>query len=82
MADIRNPVGGSSLIAPTRPAGGASEAVRAAQRAFFQAALSQSNASHAAAKPVSTSANRLGPVDLSNPPSRPLRPGSLLDIKV
>ena len=79
MADIGNPVGGFRPVLPTRPAG-QGEAVRAAQRAFFQAALSQADVTPSPA--VRTPAARAAPVDLSTPPARLLRPGSLLDIKV
>lgn len=75
MADLRIP----SLpvprpsAAPANPA--ASEAVRAAQQAFFQTALGQIQASAPAA--------RAAPATTAEPgPQRPLRPGSLLDIKV
>ena len=79
MADLRTGATGSSLVPQSPAGGGRSEAVRAAQRAFFQAALS-------GAPEVS----RLAPVapaqqvraDTSAAPSRLLRPGSLLDIKV
>ena len=79
MADIRS-IGGSNLpqvAAPSR-----TEAVRAAQRAFFQAALNgtaaspvvQPKAASAAATPVQRTTTAA--------PDRILRPGSLLDIKV
>ncbi len=52
---------------------------RAAQQAFFQAAVNR-----AQAEPVrpAASVNRTARDPLDEPPSRYLRPGSLLDIKV
>lgn len=75
MADMKIPPGGSTPA--IRPAGAParSEAARLAQRAFFEAALRGE-----AAKPQpQPSAAR--PAD-SSQLQRPLRPGSLLDIKV
>ncbi len=88
MADLRIP-------APLPVAGGAapartSEAVRAAQRAFFDAALSNAapppplrpatatNSLQAA--PLNTAAS--GATEAQSAPTRALRPGSLLDIRV
>ena len=62
--------------APARPE------TRAAQRAFFQAAVNGTAAS-AAAEPVrSVETARRVPRDGDPRPDRLLRPGSLLDIKV
>ena len=96
MADIRNPVG--TELAPTARAATpvATEAVRAAQRAFFRAALGQAstpqattqNAVVAAVQPtlvrptITTSAASSGRFDPQTPPTRLLRPGSLIDIKI
>lgn len=54
---------------------------RAAQQAFFQAAV---NRAQVQAEPVraAASVNRTAREPLDEPPSRYLRPGSLLDIKV
>ena len=93
MADLRIP-SGAMAPSPARPASPArSEAVRAAQRAFFEAALGQAQSPSAVtAKPVQaaapsaptppiarTAAARLDP---QTPPERLLRPGSIIDIKV
>ena len=94
MADTRIPA--QLQAAPARPAASArSEAVRAAQRAFFDTALAgeaQGTApARAAASPVAMAvAPAAAPLrevrvalDPAGPaPSRTLRPGSLLDIKV
>ena len=62
--------------APARPE------TRAAQRAFFQAAVDRA-APAAAAEPVrSVEAARRVPRDGDPRPERALRPGSLLDIRV
>lgn len=65
---------------------------RAAQRAFFQNALGRAQAPaepQAARAPTRTEAPRPAPAAASvqaqipaEPPARPLRPGSLLDIRV
>ena len=80
MADIGNPVGGARQVVATQPVG-PNEAVKAAQRAFFQAALAGADIAPPSPSPAARTA-KTGPIDLSNPPPRPLRPGSLLDIKV
>ena len=83
--DIRTSAAGSGLVPQARPAE-RSEAAKAAQRAFFQAALN-------GAAPVAATSPRTAQPTVSpavavqarsdgNPPSRMLRPGSLLDIKV
>ena len=71
------------------PSTGASEAARAAQRAFFQAALGRTQATAAPAPTplraetinVRTTAPAPSP-EPAQPGDRILRPGSLLDIKV
>jgi predicted component of type VI protein secretion system len=75
MADIRN-IGGRPLVPQARPAPARTEAVRAAQRAFFQAAL--------AAEPPPAAPRTAAPVvqPVASASGRPLRPGSLVDIKV
>ena len=57
---------------------------RAAQQAFFQAAVNRASISRADAEPVrpAAPAGRTLREPLDEPPSRYLRPGSLLDIKV
>lgn len=72
------------------PAGGASEAARAAQRAFFSQALNAAQAPEpiaptAAVTPVVRQAAAPAvekAIIPDQPPERPLRPGSLLDIKI
>lgn len=78
---------------PTRPQGvatGPTDAARAAQRAFFSQALNAAQAQTpladvARAAPV---ARQAAPVDVTKvsipdqEPERPLRPGSLLDIRI
>jgi hypothetical protein len=95
MADLRlNPSPQPpALRQPTTPA--RSEAVRAAQRAFFDAAMSKTSSTVAASPaaavaPTSTVAPSRAVsvaktplrVDPQTPPTRLLRPGSLLDITV
>ena len=106
MADPRNTIGSGTppALRPITPV--RSEAARAAQRAFFDAALGktptapqtpavtqvQVTAPTAAAGPVSalsslSSAFRAKPSTQADavtdtPPSRLLRPGSIIDIKV
>ena len=82
MADMRTPAAGSSLVPQARVSPARSEAAKAAQRAFFQAALN-------GVQPVAAAQPKLSPaVPLQSvrpdaaPPGRLLRPGSLLDIKV
>lgn len=79
MADLRITGGAAAPVQPQRP-----EAVRAAQRAFFQAALQ-------GVQPVApTPAQTTRPAATVQPqaaapsaePQRYLRPGSLVDIKV
>ena len=78
-------------VAPATPAR-ANEAVRAAQRAFFDAALNASQTA-APARPVAKAAataaapappQKTGvlPQEGAGAPARGLRPGSLLDIRV
>lgn len=73
------------LPARTTPAGGARSA---AQRAFFDAALAKTTAPAAPTATAQTQAAQPSVTRLraetvqAEPPSRILRPGSLLDIKV
>ena len=81
MADIRTQTSGASLVPQARtPA--SSDAVRAAQRAFFQAALNGVEPVAAAQPRVSPTAPAQPTRADPSPPGRLLRPGSLLDIKV
>ncbi|MBO9630837.1 MAG: hypothetical protein J7516_15570 [Shinella sp.] len=88
MVDIRPlafPQARAAGVQPGSPA--RAEAVRAAQRAFFQAALNEAQAapapvaSRAAPKvePATTAVSAAAPAD---PAARYARPGSRLDIKV
>lgn len=77
------------LPATTPASGGATPAVRAAQRAFFDAALTQAGAATAvtrqAASPpqaVQTRVRAERATPEPPPSGRVLRPGSFLDIKV
>jgi hypothetical protein len=92
MVGARSPIETSPVPQTTVPA--RSGAVKAAQKAFFQAALNGSSAAApqaaiaavapvaaVAATPVRASVKPQA-LDPDNPPSRPLRPGSLLDITV
>ncbi|MBE7218678.1 MAG: hypothetical protein INR64_09430 [Caulobacteraceae bacterium] len=85
MADIRS-IGASTANLPAAPRGAArAESVRAAQAAFFQAALQETAPPSARGdtpvKPASA-ASRMA-FDPSAPqPERFLRPGSLVDLKV
>jgi hypothetical protein len=90
VADIR-PTSSTSLPVPAGPR--PAEAARtAAQRAFFQAAVARPGAPAevaGTAPPVRAAPRRIEPVQVKTlpadgaaPPARPLRPGSLLDIKV
>jgi hypothetical protein len=74
----------SPLIPQTHiPAGGANTARAAGQRAFFEAAMGKASASAAATPDAPARFVPKVPVDLpAEPPTRILRPGSLLDIKV
>jgi hypothetical protein len=74
--------------APTGQAGGAEAAKAAAQRAFFQAALGGAAKLAAQPAPATTTptvfaqpVQRL-PDPAAEPPTKILRPGSLLDIRV
>jgi hypothetical protein len=58
------------------------DARTAAQRAFFEAALRKVGAPAAAARPAAASAASPVQVNADAQPSRILRPGSLIDIKV
>ena len=91
MADVRITSGSqaphSQALAPVQPAARA-EAVKAAQRAFFNAALVQAQAPAptrsavtAAPQPQATLLNATVVQDTA-PTDRILRPGSLLDIRV
>jgi hypothetical protein len=106
MADPRNTIGGGAppALRPITPV--RSEAARAAQRAFFEAALGKTPASSQtpavvqvqtaapapAARPVSAIASLAnafsakpsaqGGAATDAAPSRVLRPGSIIDIKV
>jgi hypothetical protein len=82
MADIRNPVGTPALVPQSRPAPARSEAVRAAQKAFFEAALGGTTAAPPAPKAAATPAVHATRLDPQTSPGRILRPGSLVDIKV
>jgi hypothetical protein len=88
VADVRI-TSGSQALAPAQPAARA-EAVKAAQRAFFNSALVQAQAPAAtrsavaaapAPQPQTTRLNATVVQDAA-PPDRILRPGSLLDIRV
>lgn len=89
MADMKIPPGGQ--LPATRPQNAArSEAIRAAQKAFFDAAMNQAPAPavapvRAQARPAAVQS--AAPVQTAAAPSteqpqRYLRPGSRLDIKV
>ena len=89
MADLRSPIA-SIPTQGVQPSAARSETVRAAQRAFFDAALGKSSAAPKPVEAVRSSANKPqdrlagSPTrfDPQTPPSKMLRPGSLLDIKV
>lgn len=74
-----------TVIRPNLPPLGApspaaqSSGARAAARAFFELAAGKAPA--AAAAPAPTLVNRMAQAPVE-PPARPLRPGSLLDIRV
>lgn len=85
MAEIR-PVASPAANLPAAPRGSArTEAVRTAQAAFFQAALTGSPAATPAAA-AARPATQPAPVNGFDPdapaPTRILRPGSLVDLKV
>lgn len=64
------------------PTGGANVARSAGQRAFFEAAMGKAQGAAAAPDAPARFVPKV-PIDLpAEPPSRILRPGSLLDIKV
>ena len=92
MADIRISSGAQALAAqavtPGQPSARA-DAVKAAQRAFFNAALTQTQAAapvrrqtEEPARFVSTPQTQIVDTSSSAQTGRILRPGSLLDIKV
>ena len=79
----------SPNLQPTAPARPADAARAAAQRAFFEIAMGKAPAAAAAApvsaaQPVAAAPPRrvASPLPQGEAPSRPLRPGSLLDIRV
>ncbi len=88
MADVRITSGSQALTPVQAPA--RAEAVKAAQRAFFNAALVQAQAptavrsAVAAPAPPQPQTTRLNATVVDDPAStgRMLRPGSLLDIRV
>jgi hypothetical protein len=90
VADLRIPPGSQALTS-VRPAAG-NDAVKAAQRAFFNAALGQAQpqtvtrsvaaTASTAVQPVITPRTVVPPQSSDAAPGRILRPGSLLDIKV
>lgn len=78
---------------PTRPQGAASapaDAARAAQRAFFSQALNAAQAQGSLAETARPApiARQAAPIEVNKinipdqEPERPVRPGSLLDIRV
>jgi len=82
------PISGQAVQPQSQPARSVADA-RAAQRAFFEAALGkvQAPASVQRVSPAVTAPSRPAPVQLSVAPAdvssdRPLRPGSLLNIVV
>lgn len=84
MADIRN-IAGQVPAPRAQPQSVRSETIRAAQRAFFEAALSGTASSPAAQPqptPLRTTASATVQRADATPPNRILRPGSLVDIKV
>lgn len=90
MTAVRPPVFPTASAA-ARPQA-ADPAKLAAQRAFFQQALGQAQAPRAAAAPLPAAPPQAAakaavqpakiPDPAADPPARPLRPGSLLDIRV
>ena len=92
MTEIRTPVG----IALAPAARQTTDAVREAQRVFFQAALGQAPTPQATLRSDSvvtaqttplrpaaaSSAASTSRIDPQTPPNRLLRPGSIVDIKV
>lgn len=82
MADMKIPSGGSQLPA-VRPANPArTEALRAAQKAFFDAAMNQAPAPAVQPKAQPATAALAPAAASADQPQRFLRPGSRLDIKV
>ncbi|MGC1304869.1 MAG: hypothetical protein WA840_21070 [Caulobacteraceae bacterium] len=81
---------GAQLTPPARPS--RSEAAKAAQKAFFQAALNNSQAPSVQATVAAAASEPLAPTQASsvnlanfdpdNPLARTLRPGSLVDVRV
>ncbi len=82
MVDIPTFAAGSSLVPQSRAAPGRSEAVKTAQRAFFQAALNGVESAPATSSRVAPTVAVQPTCSDAPPPGRLLRPGSLLDIKV
>lgn len=86
MADVRIPAAGLPTAQP-QPAR-ADRDIRAAQRAFFQAALTAAEAPEplrqAAAQPTASieTPRSAAPAEQPEPDPRRYRPGSLLDMKV
>lgn len=91
MADLRIPTSLPAVRAS--PPGPAADAVRAAQRAFFDTALANAASpavtrpapptqAIAVAAPPPQRASLGAATQTAEPPSRPMRPGSLLDIRV
>jgi len=82
MADMKIPSGGLPVARTTQTA--RTEEVRAAQRAFFEAALANAPASAApkAAQPTAQAAAQAAAGPAPDPTSRYPRPGSRVDIKV
>jgi hypothetical protein len=74
------------LPQPTAPQARPDVARAAAQKAFFQAALGQAEgpgmSARPAADPTAQRAQKIPTALPAEPPSKILRPGSLLDIKV
>lgn len=81
MADMKIP---ASVPAPVaRPMSGArAEAIRSAQKAFFQAALSEAQLSKPETGPAKARAPSAAESTTEVQPQRFSRPGSRLDIKV
>ena len=76
MADIRS-IAGTSLVPQAQPVA-RTEAVRVAQRAFFEAALSGAPSTPAVPARTAAASARQS----ATTPDRILRPGSIIDIKV
>ena len=93
MADVRPVSGSLPAAAPARPLPAVrAQAIAAAQKAFFDQALANgaqassvrapTAAATVAAAPPTPRVTRLSFDPAEPAPTRPLRPGSLLDIKV